>query len=106
MDTITSLMYQPSTLLGSIILVGFLAYLGTNVISPSHAAIHRMVGYLTGAIMVVIGVFALYFGASKLLTLLFAQIYILDVNRLEWTFLGAASIFVGLLIVRQSFRRM
>lgn len=106
MDTITSLMYQNSTLLGAIILVGVLAYLGTNAISPSNIILRHLVGYLTGTIMVVIGAFAFYFGASNLLTRLFAHIYSMDTQRLEWTFVGAVSIVVGLLIVRQSFRRM
>ena len=106
MDAITSLMYEPSTLVGSIILVGVLAYLGTTAISPSNVVLRRIVGYFTGGIMVIIGVFALYFGASKLLTLLFAHIYIMDVQRLEWSFVGAVALIVGLLLVRQSFRRM
>ncbi len=106
MDAITSLMYQSSTLVGSIILVGVLAYLGTNAISPSFLALRRMVGYLAGGLMVVIGVYSFYFGASKLLTLLFAHIYIMDVYRLEWAFIGAVSIIMGLVLVRQAFRRM
>lgn len=106
MDAITSLMYQSSTLIGSIILVGVLAYLGTNAISPSNVILRRMVGYLAGAAMVAIGAFSLYFGASYLLTNLFAHIYIMDVNRLEWSFIGGVSIIVGLLLVRQAFRRM
>ena len=106
MDAITSLMYQNSTLLGSIIVVGVLAYLGSNAISPSNTALRRIVGYLSGSLMVVIGVFGFYFGASSLLTRLFAHIYIMDIQRLEWAFIGAASIIVGLVLVRQAFRSL
>lgn len=106
MDTITAFMYQGSTLLEAIILVGVLAYIGTAVISPSNFVLRRMVGYLSGGILVIIGVFSFYFGASKLLVLLFNHIYLFDSARIEWTFLGAIAIVVGLLLVRQAFRRM
>lgn len=106
MDTITAFMYQSSTLLGTIIFVGALAYIGTAAISPSNIVLRRIVGYLAGGILVIVGVFSFYFGASKLLILLFNHIYLFDSFRIEWTFLGAIAIIVGLLLVRQAFRRM
>lgn len=106
MDAIVSLMYQSSTLLGTIIFVGALAYLGTAGISPSNVPLRRIVGYLSGGLMVVVGVFSLYFGANKLLILLYNRIYDFDIFHLEWTFLGLVAIIVGMLLVRQAFRRM
>ncbi len=106
MDAITTLMYQNSTLIGSIILVGALTYIGTNAISPENVTLRRLIGYLTAGLLVVIGVFSFYFGASKELMLLFAHVYQFDIFRLEWTFVGAVAIVVGLLLASQSFRRM
>ncbi|MGH2505450.1 MAG: hypothetical protein ACRDID_23310 [Ktedonobacterales bacterium] len=99
-------MYQSSTLLETTIFVGVLAYIGTAAISPSNIALRRLVGYLAGGLMVVVGVFSFYFGAAKLLTLLFAHIYTFDAFHIEWAFLGAVAIVVGMLLVRQAFRRM
>lgn len=106
MDPITSLMYENSTLVGAIILVGVLAYIGTNVISPSNPGLRRLVAYLCGLAQIIIGGFGFYFGASKEITLLFAQIYTLDIFRLEWTFIGAVAIIVGFVLVFQAYRRM
>lgn len=106
MEAITSLMYENSTLIGSIILVGALAYIGTNAISPDNIALRRLMGYLTATILVLIGAFSLYFGASKELMLIYAHVYQFDVFRLEWTFVGVVAIIAGLLLARQSLRRM
>ncbi len=106
MDAITSLMYENTTLIGSIILVGALTYIGTNAISPENVALRRLMGYLTGALLVMIGSFGLYFGASKELMLLYAHVYQFDIFRLEWTFVGIVAIVVGFLLAGQSFRRM
>jgi hypothetical protein len=106
MDAIDTLMYQNSTLLGAIILVGALAYIGSNVISPTNVALRRLVGYLVGAALLVIGGYSFYFGVSKEWALLFAHIYTFDLFRLEWMFVGLLAIIVGLLLARQSFRGM
>ncbi|MDE3228328.1 MAG: hypothetical protein KGO05_00480 [Chloroflexota bacterium] len=107
MDAIFSVMYQSSTLLGTFIFVGVLAYLGTAAISPGNVALRRFVGYCSGTLMVIVGVVSLYFGGERLLTLLFAQLYTsLDFYHVEWTFLGIVAIIVGLLMVRQAYRRM
>ncbi len=106
MDTLTTLMYQNSTLIGVIIFVGALAYIGTNTINPEHIAIRRLVGYLTGTILVMIGAFSAYFGGSKLLGLLYAHVYILDVFRVEWLGVGLLALLVGFLIVFQSLRSL
>lgn len=106
MDAITSLMYESSTLVGSIILVGALTYLGTNAISPGNIGLRRFVGYLAGALLIIIGCFGFYFGASKELTLLLAHIYQFDAFRLEWMFVGLVAIIVGFMLARQSFRHM
>jgi uncharacterized membrane protein len=68
--------------------------------------LRRLIGYLSGGLLVIVGVFSFYFGASKLLILLFNHIYLFDSFRIEWAFLGAIAIIVGMLLVRQSFRRM
>lgn len=60
-----SLMYQPSTLIAAIIVIGALAYIGTIAISPSNIELRRLVGYLTSIALVVIGVGSFFFGASK-----------------------------------------
>jgi hypothetical protein len=106
MDLINSLMYQNSTLLGAIILIGGLAYVGTNVISPSNITTRRIVGYWTGTLLVLIGAYAFYFGASKEFTLVYAHIYLFDRYRLEWMFIGLLALVVGALLVRQSYRRL
>lgn len=106
MDLFNSLMYQNSTLIGSIILVAALAYIGTNAISPSNVQLRRFVGYLTSAAMILIGAGGLYFGASKQVALVLAHIYIFDVFRVEWMVVGILSIAVGLLLAYQAQRRM
>lgn len=107
MDTIFSLMYQNSTLVGTFIFVGVLTYLGTAAISPGNVALRRFVGYCSGTLMVIVGVVSLYFGGERLLTLLLAQLYTsFDFYHIEWTFLGIVAIVVGLLMVRQAYHRM
>lgn len=106
MDLFNSLMYQSSTLLISIIIVAALAYIGTNVISPSNMALRRVVGYVASLALLLIGASGFYFGASKELTLLFAHTYVFDLYRVEWIIVGALSIAVGLFLARQSFRGM
>ncbi len=106
MDLFNSLMYQNWTLLVSIIIVAALAYIGTNVISPSNMSLRRLVGYLASLALVVIGAGGFYFGASKELTLILAHSYVFDLYRVEWIVVGALSIIVGLLLARQSFRGM
>jgi len=99
-------MYQNSTLLGAIILVGALAYIGSNTINPELITIRRIVGYLTGTILLMIGAFSAYFGGSKILGLLYAHVYILDMFRVEWLGVGLLALVVGFLIFAQSFRRL
>ncbi len=106
MDAITSLMYYNSTLLGVIVLVGALSYIGANTISPENVLLRRFVGYLTGSILILIGVLGFYFGAAKEVILIYTHAYTFDLFRLEWTFVGAVAIVIGILLVRQSFRRM
>ena len=106
MDTVTNLMYQNSTLIGAIILIGALAYLGTNTINPDHMSARRIVGYLTGALLVAIGTFSAYFGASKLLALIYAHVYTFDVFRVEWLGVGLVGLIAGFLIVGQAFRSL
>lgn len=101
-----SLMYETSTLVGAIILVAALAYVGTNVISPSNIELRRLVGYLSSIALVVIGAGGFLFGASKELTLLLSKVYVFDAFRIEWMFVGALAIAVGLLLARQSLRRL
>lgn len=106
MDLFNSLMYQNSTLLISIIIVAALAYLGSNVISPSNMSLRRLVGYITSIALLLIGACGFYFGASKEVTLLFAHTYVFDLYRIEWIVVGALSIIVGLLLGRQAIRGM
>lgn len=101
-----SLMYQPSTLIGAIIVIAALAYLGTNVISPSNAELRRLVGYLASIALVVIGAGSFVFGASKEVVLLLEKVYDVDTFRIEWMFVGLLAIIVGMLLARQSLRRM
>jgi hypothetical protein len=105
MDVFNTLMQSNSTVFGAIILIGLLAYLGTNVVDPSHAALRRMVGYLSGTSLVLIGVLALYFGGSRELLLYGAHVYTLDTLGVEWVALGAVALIVGAGIVGYSFRR-
>lgn len=106
LDQITSVMYNNSTLIGAIIVIGLLAYIGTNTISPSNVRLRRLVAYLTGAALIVLGALGLYFGASKELTLLFAKIYLFDTFRIEWAGVGAAAIIAGFLLMRQAYTSM
>ncbi|HEY7974357.1 MAG TPA: hypothetical protein VID72_03375 [Ktedonobacterales bacterium] len=106
MDLFNSLMYQNSTLLGAIILVAALAYIGTNAISPSNVVLRRLVGYLASAALVLIGTVGFYFGASKQIMLVLAHIYTIDLFRIEWMVVGLLAIGVGLLLAHQSLRRM
>lgn len=106
MDLFNSLMYQNSTLFVSIIIVAALAYIGTNVISPSNRSLRRLVGYVTGFALILIGAGGFYFGASKEVTLVLAHAYVFDLYRVEWIIVGALSIIVGLLLARQSYRGM
>lgn len=106
MDTITNLMYQNSTLIGAIILIGALAYLGTNTINPDHMSVRRIVGYLTGSLLVGIGTFSAYFGASKVVALIYAHIYTFDLFRIEWLGIGLLGLIAGFLIVGQAFRSL
>jgi hypothetical protein len=106
MDTLNALMYQNSTLLGAIIIVGALAYVGSNVISPTSIVLRRLVGYLVGVVLLLIGGYAFYFGASKEWALLFAHVYTLDLFRLEWMLVGLLAIIVGFLLARQAYRGM
>lgn len=106
MDLFNSLMYQNSTLIGSIILVAALAYIGTNVVSASNVALRRLVGYMTSILLVLIGLSAFYFGASKQVTLILAHVYIFDIYRIEWMVVGVLALAVGLLLARQSRRSM
>ena len=101
-----SLMYQTSTLVGAIIVIAVLTYLGTNVISPSNIVLRRLVGYLASIALVVIGAGGFFFGASKELTLVLANIYVFDTLRIEWMFVGLLAIIAGLLLARQSMRRL
>jgi hypothetical protein len=106
MDLFNSLMYQNSTLIGSIILVAALAYIGTTAISPSNVTLRRLVGYLASAALILIGAGSFYFGASKQVTLVLAHIYIFDLYRIEWMVVGILSLAVGLLLARQARRGM
>jgi hypothetical protein len=101
-----SLMYQPSTLIIAIVIVAALAYLGTNVVSPSNTELRRLVGYLASIVLVVIGAGSFVFGASKEVVLLLEKVYDFDAFRIEWMFVGLLAIIVGLLLARQSLRRM
>lgn len=101
-----SLMYQPSTLIAAIIVIGALAYIGTIAISPSNIELRRLVGYLTSIALVVIGVGSFFFGASKEVLLILEKVYDFDVFRIEWMFVGLLAIIVGMLLARQSLRRM
>lgn len=105
MDAITSLMYSNSTLITAVIAVGVLVYIGTNAISPTHIWLRRITGYWTGSVLVVLGAVALYFGASKLLVLLYLKIFQFDVFRIEWTAVGALALIAGFAIVRQAYQR-
>ena len=101
-----SLMYQPSTLIGAIIIIAALAYLGTNAISPSHIELRRLVGYLASIALVVIGAGSFFFGASNVVVLLLEKVYAFDPFRIEWMFVGLLAIIVAMLLARQSLRRM
>ncbi len=101
-----SLMYQPSTLIIAIIIIAALAYLGTNAISPSNIELRRLVGYLASIALVVIGVGGFFFGASKEVVLLLEKVYDFAAFRIEWMVVGLLAIVVGLLLARQSLRRM
>lgn len=105
-DSITSLMYENSTLIGAIIVIAALAYIGTNGISASNPGLRRLVAYLCGLSQLVIGGFGFYFGASKELTLLYAQVYDFDLFRIEWAFVGAVAIIVGFVLFYQARTRM
>ena len=106
MDLFNSLMYQNSTLIGSIIAVAALAYIGTNVVNPSNVQLRRFVGYLASAALILIGAGGFYFGASKQITLILAHVYIFDLYRIEWMVVGILALAVGLLLANQSLRRM
>jgi hypothetical protein len=106
MDLFNSLMYQNSTLIGSIILVAALAYIGTTAISPSNVTLRRLVGYLASAALILIGAGGFYFGASKQVTLILAHVYIPDFYRIEWMVVGFLALAVGLLLARQARRGM
>lgn len=101
-----SLMYETSTLVGAIIVIAGLAYLGTNAINPANIELRRLVGYLTSIVLVVIGAAGFLFGASKELVLLLAKAYVFDTFRIEWMVVGLMAIVVGLLLAHQSLRRM
>jgi hypothetical protein len=101
-----SLMYQPSTLIVAIIVIAALAYVGTNAISPSNIALRRLVGYLASIVLVVIGVGSFFFGASKEVVLVLEKVYEFDAFRIEWMFVGLLALIVGMLLARQSLRRM
>jgi hypothetical protein len=106
LDTITTLMYQNSTLIGAIILVGVLVYIGVNGISPRHIRIRRIVAFCIGCALVIIGAFEFYFGASKEWEMLQSHIYQSDTFRLEWALVGVIAFITGILLVRQSHRDM
>jgi hypothetical protein len=106
LDQITNGMDSDSTLIGAIILVGLLAYIGTNTISPANVRLRRLVAYLSGAALIVLGALGFYFGASRELLLLYAKVYQFDTFRLEWAGVGAAAIIAGFLLMRQAYTRM
>lgn len=106
MDLFNSLMFQNSTLIVSIIIIAALAYIGTIAISPSSVQLRRFVGYLSSAVLVIIGAVGFYFGASKEVTLVLAHVYVFDIFRVEWIVVGLAGIVVGMLLAFQSLRRM
>lgn len=106
MDIITSTMDNDSTLFGAILLVGALVYLGALAIDPTHPLLRLIAGYACGATLVLIGAGALYYGLSFELPLMLIGAYTFNVLRMEWIGLGVLALIVGMLVVRQSFRRM
>jgi len=56
--------------------------------------------------LVVIGAGSFVFGASKEVVLLLEKVYDVDTFRIEWMFVGLLAIIVGMLLARQSLRRM
>lgn len=106
MDTITSVMYSNSTLIGAVIAIGVLAYIGSNGISATHIWLRRMVAYASGIVLVVLGALAFYFGASKLLLLIYVKDFQFDIFRVEWTVIGALALVAGFALVRQAYRQM
>lgn len=106
LDTITGVMYSNSTLIGAVIAIGALAYIGSNGISPTHLWLRRVVAYGAGIALVALGALAFYFGASKLLVLIYVKDFQFDVFRIEWTVIGALSLVAGFLLVRQGYRQM
>lgn len=106
MDKFTSIMYNNSTLIGAIIVIGVLAYIGSNGISPTHLWLRKMVAYLTGIALVALGGLAFYFGASKLLILIYVKDFQFDVFRIEWTAIGALALVAGFMLVGQAYRHM
>lgn len=106
MDKFTTIMYDNSTLVGAIIVIGVLAYIGSNGISPTHLWLRKTVAYGTGIALVALGALAFYFGASKLLILIYVKDFQFDVFRIEWTLIGALALVAGFLLVRQAYRHM
>ncbi len=106
MDKFTSMMYDNSTLIGAIIAIGALAYIGSNGINPTLRWLRKIVAYGCGIVLVALGALAFYFGASKLLIMIYVKDFQFDVFRLEWTAIGALAIAAGFMLVRQAYQHM
>lgn len=105
MNTLMTLMYQQQTLIAAAVVVGLLAYIGSNTISPSQIRVRQVVAYVCGTALTLIGAVCLSFGLSKLLVLLFAGSGPVDLFRLEWTAVGMLSLIMGFALARQGWLR-
>ena len=100
-----SFMLSNSTLFLTIIAVGGLVYLGTVAFDPTHPTPRVISGYVCGSALTLIGAISLAVVIQFYLPLLLQGVSLFEVLHMEWLGLGLMAFIVGIVIVRQAYRR-
>ncbi len=100
-----NLMLDNSALLGAVLVVGALSYIGALAFDPAYQAPRVIAGYVCGAALLLIGAAGMYYGASFELPLVLQGAYFFEASHMEWLGLGLISTVVGALLIRQAYLR-
>lgn len=98
-------LFSTSSLFLAVIAVGGLTYLGTVAFDPTHPMPRLIAGYVCGWALTLLGVGGLLFAAQFELPLLLQGLYYIDAFHLEWLGIGFLALIVGIVLIRQAYRR-